>query len=110
VLFFTSNREAKVRPYVAGGAGIKVFTGGQLRSVGQPFVGSAVLMPATQVEAAISAGAGVKYKVTESIMVRVDFRTYFSPCPDQIFRPTLTSNIHGWIYNFVPLGGISFVF
>jgi hypothetical protein len=110
VLFFTSNREAKVRPYVSGGAGIKVFTGNQIRTVGQPFAGSALLMPATQVEAAISAGAGVKYKVARRIVLRLDFRTYFSPPPDQIFRPTGTSSIHGWVYNFVPLGGISFVF
>jgi hypothetical protein len=110
VLFFTSNKEAKVRPYVAGGAGIKVYTGSELRSVGQPFVGSAVLVPGTQVEPAISAGAGLKYKVSGSIVLRVDFRTYFSPCPNQIFRPTGVSSIHGWVYNFVPLGGVSFVF
>jgi hypothetical protein len=110
VLFFTSNREAKVRPYVAGGAGIKVYTGNELRGLGQPFAGSALLMPATQVEPAISAGAGLKYKVSGSIALRMDFRTYFSPCPNQIFRPTGTSNVHGWVYNFVPLAGISFVF
>jgi hypothetical protein len=110
VLFFTSNREAKLRPYFAGGAGIKVYSGGQLRSVGQPFLGSAVLVPGSQVEPAISAGAGLKYNVSRSIMLRLDFRTYFSPCPDQIFRPVGTSYIRGWIYNFVPLAGISYVF
>ena len=110
VMFFTSHREAKVRPYVAAGAGIKVYTGNELRFVGQPFQGSAVLARATQVEPAISAGAGLKYMVSHSILLRLDFRTYFTPCPDEIFRAIGTSNIHGWVYNFVPLAGVSFVF
>jgi hypothetical protein len=30
--------------------------------------------------------------------------------PDQLFRPTGPSVIRGWLYDFVPLGGISYVF
>ena len=110
VLFHTSNREANLRPYFAAGAGIKVFTGSQLRAVGQPLVSGALLVPATQVEPVISAGAGLKYKVHKHVIIRLDFRTYFSPLPDEIFRPTGDSRIRGWVYNFVPLAGISSVF
>ena len=39
LLFHLTNREAKFRPYVAGGAGVKVYTGGQLRFASQPFPG-----------------------------------------------------------------------
>ena len=110
VLFHTSNREANLRPYFAGGAGIKVFTGSELRTVGQPLFSGALLVPKTQVEPVISAGAGLKYKVHKHVIIRLDFRTYFSPLPDEIFRRTGDSRIRGWVYNFVPLAGISSVF
>lgn len=110
LLFHMSNREARLRPYVAAGAGVKAFTSRELRSTGQPIVAPVFLLSHTQAEPAISAGVGLKYKITEHAVLRLDFRTYFSPCPDDIFRPIATSTIHGWIYNFVPLGGISYVF
>jgi hypothetical protein len=68
------------------------------------------LLADTQVEPAISAGAGLKYLVARRVMLRLDFRTYFSPSPNRIFRPVGLATTRGWIYNFVPLGGVSFVF
>ena len=109
-LFHLTNRESKFRPFVAGGAGVKIYTGGQLRFASRPFPASAVLVPDNQVEAAISVGAGVKYRVARHVLLRLDFRTYMTPFPDQILRPTGLSQVHGWIYNFVPLGGVSFIF
>ena len=110
LLFHLTNRESKFRPYVAGGAGVKIYTGGELRFASQPFPGSAVLVPNNQVEAAISVGAGLKYRVSRHALLRLDFRTYMTPFPDQILRPTGLSQVHGWIYSFVPLGGVSFIF
>jgi hypothetical protein len=103
-------RDAKVRPFVAGGAGIKVYSGTGLVSVGQPLVGFALLKPVNEVEPAISVGGGLKYLVARHTLLRVDFRTYMTPLPNQIFRPTGFSAIHGWVYDFVPMAGISYVF
>ena len=110
VLFHVTNREARIRPFIAGGAGAKIYTGNQLRSVGLPLIGSAVLVPCTQVEPAISVGGGLKFRVSRHGLLRLDFRTYMTPLPDRILRPTGLSQVHGWVYNFVPLGGLSFVF
>jgi hypothetical protein len=110
LLFHTTNREAALRPYVAAGAGIKVYTASELRYVGQSPATPVLLLRANQVEPAISAGVGLKYQATRHALIRLDFRTYFTPLPDQIFRPVGISRIHGWVYNFVPLGGISLVF
>jgi hypothetical protein len=110
VLYHTSGREANLRPYIAAGAGVKIYTSSALRFAGPPAAGPAVLLHATQVEPAISAGAGLKYRVSHRILVRLDFRTYFSPSPDEIFRPIGQARTRGWVYNFVPLGGISLVF
>jgi len=45
------------------------------------------------------------------IQLRVDFRLLMTPLPNEVIRPTGTSTrIHGWVYDFVPLAGISYVF
>jgi hypothetical protein len=33
-----------------------------------------------------------------------------TPLPDKLFRPIGPSVIRGWLYDFVPLAGISYVF
>jgi hypothetical protein len=109
-LIHMTGREAKLRPFVAGGAGIKVFSGTGDFLVNQPLAGFARLVEHTQVEPAISAGAGLKYRITRHVQLRVDFRTYFSPLPDEIFRRPRSAVLRGWVYDFVPLAGISYVF
>jgi hypothetical protein len=110
LLVHTRPRDVKLRPFFAAGAGIKVYTGTGIRSVDQPLLGFAVLTPSTQVEPAISAGGGLKYRLTKHAQARIDFRTYFSPLPNQIFRTHGSSSIHGWVYDLVPMAGISYVF
>jgi hypothetical protein len=111
-LFYTRSKESNIRPFVAAGAGIKVYTGLGPRffTLNQPLAGLALLRPLSQVEPAISVGGGVKLYTTKQVQLRVDFRAYMTPLPDQLFRPVGLSVIHGWLYDFVPLGGISYVF
>jgi Outer membrane protein beta-barrel domain len=103
-------KDDKLRPFVAGGAGIKVFSGTGIRSTDQPLSGFALLSPCTEVEPAISAGGGLKYRITKHAQLRLDFRTYFSPLPHRIFRTAELSLVHGWVYDFVPMVGISYLF
>ncbi len=110
LLVHLTNREAKLRPYVAGGAGVKVYTGNELRALGQPLAESAILLPYTHAEPTISVGAGLKYKLCRHALLRFDYRTYMGPIPSDIFHPAGTSRINGWLFNFVPLAGISYVF
>ncbi len=111
-LFYTPRRESRVRGFVSGGAGIKVFTGNGSRFAGfdQPLANFALLRSKTQVEPAISAGAGVKFRLWDHVVLRLEFRSYMTPLPDEVFRPAGLSRIHGWLYDFVPLGGIGYVF
>lgn len=111
-LFYTSSKESRIRPYVAGGAGIKVYTGlgPRFLSLDQPLANFALLRPVSQVEPAISVGGGVKFFIPRRVQLRVDFRAYMTPLPNQLFRPVGLSVIRGWLYDFVPLGGISYVF
>ena len=111
-LFYTSSKESNIRPYIAAGAGIKVYTGLGPRypDLNQPLANFALLRPVNQVEPAISVGGGMKFLLPKQTQLRVDFRAYMTPLPDQLFRPIGPSVIRGWLYDFVPLGGISYVF
>jgi len=103
-------RDVKLRPFFAGGAGIKVFTGKDEPGIRQTLPEFARLIPTTQVEPVISAGAGVKYRFTRHALFRIDFRLYFSPLPNDIFRTPASAAIHGWVFDYVPMAGISYVF
>jgi hypothetical protein len=59
LLVYTSPRESKIRPFVAGGAGIKVYTSTNKAYANQPLGNFALLTHVNQVEPAISAGGGV---------------------------------------------------
>jgi hypothetical protein len=111
-LFYTSSKESSIRPYIAGGAGIKVYTGLGPRYLvlNQPLANFALLRSVNQVEPAISVGGGVKFPLPKRTQLRVDFRAYMTPLPDQLFRPIGLSVIRGWLFDFVPLAGISYVF
>jgi hypothetical protein len=110
LLVHVRSKEDRLRPFFAGGAGVKVFSGTGRPLVNQPLPDFARLVPHTEVEPVISAGAGVKYRLTGHAQFRIDFRTYFSPLPHDIFRTPVSAITHGWVYNFVPMAGISYVF
>jgi Outer membrane protein beta-barrel domain len=110
LLVHMTSRDSRVRPYVAGGAGIKIYTGTSQQYLTQPLERFAVLVPNTQVEPAISVGAGLKYRIKRHTLLRADFRAYMTPLPDELFRTTGASAIRGWIFDFVPQVGISYLF
>jgi hypothetical protein len=103
-------RDVRFRPFVSAGAGIKIYTGTGEVALGQPLAGYAVLRPVTQVEPAIDLGVGTKWLFAKHAQLRAEFRAYMTPLPNQIFRPTGTSVIHGWVYDLVPQVGFSYIF
>ena len=110
LLVHMKSRDSKVRPFFAGGAGVKVFTGTSTQFLTQPLQEFGVLRPCTEVEPAISAGGGLKYRAARHLLLRADFRVYMSPLPNDLFRTTRFQEIRGWVYNFVPQVGVSYTF
>src|SRR5689334_21111640 len=96
LLVHLKSRESRVRPYVAAGSGIKIYTGTAQRFSSQPLSDIAVLVPGTQVEPVISTGGGLKYLLRPGLQIRLDFRTHMTPLPNDLIRPTGRSVIHGW--------------
>jgi hypothetical protein len=110
LLVHMTRKDSRLRPYAAGGAGIKVYTGTTAQLITQPLTQFALLLPVTQVEPAISVGGGLKYQLARHILLRADFRTYMTPLPNELFRTRAASSIRGWVFDFVPQVGISYTF
>jgi len=109
-LFQAGHRESKIRPFAAAGAGIKVYQGVGKEKPFQPLSSFALLTKTDQWEPLISFGGGAKFLVSNHVMLRVDVRDYVTPTPDRLFTPVAGAKIKGWLHDFVPLFGVSFVF
>jgi hypothetical protein len=109
-LFYATRKSSRFRPFAAGGAGIKVYQGTGRESAVQPLSRYALLTKTDQVEPLISFGGGVKYAISKHAQIRGDFRDYVTPTPERLFRPAARGKLQGWLHDFVPLFGISYIF
>lgn len=111
VLYYFSDLDAKIRPYVAAGVGMKYFRGRGAEDPFQPGSDLAILTKTNQSVIAGDFGFGVKIRVTENAIFRVEFRDYISPVPKNLITPAPGATFGGDILNhWVPLIGLSWTF
>lgn len=103
-------RSSRIRPYVAVGAGAKYYgtSGGVPRP--QPLPAIAGLTTQSQWEPVFDAGAGVKFRVTDHVVVSGLFRDYISIFPNHLFAPTGTAKQTGVLQQFTPMFGVGYTF
>lgn len=102
--------EAKIRPFIAGGAGIKLFSGTGSEQAFQPLSGIALLTKTNQIEPVVSVGGGVKFSLAKNVLMRMEVHDYLSPFPKNVIAPTQNSKVSGWLSDFVVMAGLSFGF
>jgi len=107
LLHFASS-ESHVRPFVAAGAGVKLFSGTGAEQAFQPLSNLALLTKTSQIEPVISVGGGVKFSLSKSATLRLEVHDYLSPFPTSIIAPAQGSKIGGWLSDFVVSAGLSF--
>ena len=110
LLWHFGMRHSGLRPFVAAGAGIKLFRGTGKEAAYQPLNQFAYLTHTQQIEPLISAGGGVQIALRPSVSLRIEVRDYVTPFPGQVIAAAPGMHIHGWLHNFVPMVGISYVF
>lgn len=101
-----ADREQRLRPFVAIGGGVAVYTGTGQESAGQPLNTLAALTHTQETKPMLSAAAGVKYRVSRHVMIRGEFRDYVTPFPDSVIAPAPGAAAGGWLHNFCPLFGV----
>jgi opacity protein-like surface antigen len=110
VLFHAFDREARVRPYAAIGAGAKYFETTGPSPSPQPLARIVSLAPTSQWRALVTAGGGVKLRVTDHILVRGEFLDYITPFPKKLFIPAANGTDRGILNQFTPMFGVSYWF
>jgi len=110
VLWHTAAREAKVRPFLAAGAGVKVYRAKGQPVLVQPLSQYALLTHGNQLEPMLSLGAGIKWQIAESLQFRLEVHDYITPFPKDLIAPNVGSNVSGVLQNIVPLLAIAYTF
>jgi opacity protein-like surface antigen len=94
-LAYATPEGSKVRPFVAGGAQFTNFI----------FAGSSLSQGGGVMKFGLNYGGGVKTRVTDKWLIRVDFRQYLSPKPDFGDKGVQITPPQGWIrMNEVSMG------
>ncbi len=110
VLFHVHPRQQKIRPYVALGAGAKLYVVSGPAPVSPPFGNVATLTSRDEAKPVVSVGAGVKIRWKEHIDICVDFRDYITTFPKKLITPAANATGRGIFHQFTPLAGLSYVF
>jgi hypothetical protein len=101
---------SKIRPFVAAGAGIKVYQGTGTEAVFQPLSSFALLTKDQDLTGLISVGGGVKVQVAPHIQFRLDVHDYITRFPNKVITPNQNAKVGGWIQDIVPMASIVFTF
>jgi hypothetical protein len=110
LVFHPARKRSKAQPFLAAGAGVKVFRGTGKEQAYQPLSNFAYLTKTQDLRPLITAGGGVKYRVSEHLFFRAEVRDYITPFPNKVITPAPGAKVSGWVQDFVPLFGLSFVF
>ena len=106
-LFYTAPKRRRLRPFVAAGLGAKDYVIAGPAPVPQPVPTIALLTTEDQWKFVADVGGGVKYRLMDHMLVRVDFRDYLTSFPRDQLRPTLGNTARGVFQQFTVLFGVS---
>ena len=109
VINFAST-ESAVRPFIEGGAGVKWFTGTGSEQVYQPLSNIAVFSDVKDLRPLVSVGAGLKFNVAKSVVLRLEVHDYLTPFPSKLIAPMPGSSVGGWLNDFVAEVGLGYAF
>jgi hypothetical protein len=110
MLLHTKPLEAKSRPYLAVGGGMKYYRGTGAEQVYQPLGNIALLTQTHDMRPLLSVGGGVKWRVGQNVYLRLDVRDYITPFPKKVITPVGNVKADGWIHNITPMIGFTFTF
>ena len=109
-MYHFTGTEATIRPFVAAGAGVKIYRGSGAQVVYQPLSNFALLTQGQDLVPLVSAGGGVKIKVATHLALRLEVHDYLTPFPKQVIAPAANAKVSGWLQDIVPMAGLGFTF
>jgi hypothetical protein len=110
LLFQVKDREHRLRPYVAAGAGAKGYIIAGPPPVPQPLPNLAILTTRDQWMFVASLGGGVKERFGKHLILRGDFRDYLTGFPKSQIAPVGNNTARGIFQQFTVMFGASYYF
>ena len=107
LLLHARSRRSSVRPFLAAGGGVRWVEGTGAQQIYQPLSQYALLTQTREFLPLISAGGGVKFRVSSKVDFRMEVRDYISPHLSKVIAASPGATLHGWIYEFVPLAALT---
>jgi hypothetical protein len=108
VMWHATPSESRIRPFIAAGAGIKLYQGTGAQVAYQPLSNFALLTQQQDLTGLASVGAGVKFQLSPHVQIRVDVHDYLTPFPKIVITPIVGAKAGGWLQDFVPMVGVSY--
>jgi opacity protein-like surface antigen len=100
--------ESPVRPFLAAGAGVKIYSGIGHEQPFQPLSNVALLTQTHDIRPLISVGGGIKFALAKNTQLRVEVHDFLTPFPQTVIAPAEGSKVGGWLSDFVVMAGLSF--
>jgi hypothetical protein len=110
LLFHFKPREARLRPFIEGGAGAKGYIAAGPEPFPQPIPSIATLTDNDVWKVAFVVGGGVRYSIRPRLMLRAGFRDYITTFPRQQIVPAPHNTARGIFQQFTPMFGVGYVF
>jgi hypothetical protein len=110
LLYHPARKRSKVQPFVAAGAGVKLYRGTGQQQAYQPLHEFAYLTQTDDLRPLITAGGGIKYRISEHLVFRAEILDYITPFPNKVITPAPGAKIGAWLQDFVPMFGLAFTF
>lgn len=108
-LFHTAPQEARVRPFLAFGGGIKTYRGTGTEVASQPLNQLALLTKTSEVRGMLSLGAGIKVNAGR-FGFRVEAHDFMTQFPNKVIAPAQNVSLGGWLHDLVVSAGVSVLF
>ena len=109
LLVYATGRHAHVRPYVAGGGGVKFYQGTGVEQAFQPLSNLAILTKTNEALPTVDFGGGIRFQASRRTSFRVEFRDYITKVP-KVFAAAPGAKISGLLHQWMPAFGISWTF
>jgi len=110
LLYHPAGRRSKLQPFVAAGAGVKLYRGTGKEQAYQPLSNFAYLTKTQDLRPLMTAGGGIKYRISGHLLFRAEVRDYITPFPNKVITPAPGAKVSGWLQDFVPMFGLSYIF
>ena len=110
LVFHSRPHHYPLRPYVAAGGGVKIYRGTGAETAYRPLMQYGYLTRTHDLKPMLTVGGGVKFRLGERLLGRIDFRDQFTRFPVKVITPAPGMAIQAWLHDLVPTFGLTWMF